>query len=177
MVYNYQKLNLRVCGIQMENHYASTFESPVGKITILAGDDFVHTITFSEVVIADSTDNELTRKVAAQLEQYFKGDLRTFDFPIRQKGTEFQQGVWQNLLNIPYGETISYSKFAEHQPLAIRAIAAANGKNTIAIAIPCHRVIGSSGKLVGYAGGLWRKQWLLEHEQEVAQKGQTTLKF
>ncbi|MFC3560032.1 methylated-DNA--[protein]-cysteine S-methyltransferase [Pedobacter jamesrossensis] len=87
------------------------------------------------------------------------------------------QEVWQNLLGIPYGKSISYAKFSEHKPLAIRAIAAANGRNNIAIVVPCHRVIGSNGKLVGYAGGLWRKQWLLQHEREVAQQGQTELKF
>lgn len=146
-------------------------------MTILADDDFVYCITFEEKNIEALTKNELTIRVAKQLEDYFNGELKDFNFPFKQKGTEFQQEVWQNLLNIPYGETISYSKFSEHKPLAIRAIAAANGKNNIAIVIPCHRVIGSNGKLVGYAGGLWRKQWLLQHEREIAQKGQTTLKF
>ena len=157
--------------------YASVLESPIGTITILADDDFVYAITFSEQNIDELKENELTKIVAKQLEDYFKGDLKAFDFPIEQKGTEFQQGVWQNLLSIPYGETTSYAKFSAHQPLAIRAIAAANGKNNIAIVVPCHRVIGSGGKLVGYAGGLWRKQWLLQHEREVSKKGQTELKF
>ncbi|RZJ64668.1 MAG: methylated-DNA--[protein]-cysteine S-methyltransferase, partial [Flavobacterium sp.] len=142
-------------------NYASVIESPIGKITVLADDDFVYTITFAEIDITGLTDNDLTKSVAKQLDNYFKGDLKAFDFPIKQKGTDFQQGVWQNLLAIPYGDTISYAKFSAHQPLAIRAIAAANGKNNIAIVVPCHRVIGSNGKLVGYAGGLWRKQWLL----------------
>jgi len=161
----------------MENHYASIIESPVGKITILADDVFVYAVTFSDKDIEGLPESELTLKVAKQLEDYFKGDLKIFDFPMKQKGTEFQQGVWQNLLNIPYGETTSYAKFSAHNPLAIRAIAAANGKNNIAIAVPCHRVIGSNGKLVGYAGGLWRKQWLLQYEREISQKGQTELKF
>ncbi|WP_231427628.1 MULTISPECIES: methylated-DNA--[protein]-cysteine S-methyltransferase [Pedobacter] len=158
-------------------NYASVIESPIGKITVLADDDFVYTITFAEIDITGLTDNDLTKSVAKQLDNYFKGDLKAFDFPIKQKGTDFQQGVWQNLLAIPYGDTISYAKFSAHQPLAIRAIAAANGKNNIAIVVPCHRVIGSNGKLVGYAGGLWRKQWLLQHEREIALKGQTELKF
>lgn len=161
----------------MENRYASFIESPIGKITILAEDDFVYAVTFWEENIDGLSENELTKTVAKQLNNYFAGDLKEFDFPIKQKGTEFQQGVWLNLLAIPYGETTSYAKFSAHSPLAIRAIAAANGKNNIAIVIPCHRVIGSSGKLVGYAGGLWRKQWLLQHEREVSQKGQTELKF
>lgn len=158
-------------------NYASVIASPVGAITILADDDFVHVITFAEKDITGLSENALTVKVANQLNDYFKGDLKDFDFPLKQKGTEFQQEVWQNLLTIPFGETTSYAKFSAHNPLAIRAIAAANGKNNIAIVVPCHRVIGSNGKLVGYAGGLWRKQWLLQHEREVSQKGQTELKF
>jgi len=157
--------------------YASVLESPIGKITILANDDFVYAITFSDQNVDELKENELTRIVAKQLEDYFKGDLKAFDFPMKQKGTEFQHGVWQNLLTIPFGETTSYAKFSAHNPLAIRAIAAANGKNNIAVAVPCHRVIGSNGKLVGYAGGLRRKQWLLQHEREFSQKGQTELKF
>lgn len=157
--------------------YASVIESPVGAITILADDEFVHIITFAEKDITGLSENALTVKVANQLNDYFKGDLKDFDFPMKQKGTEFQQEVWQHLLTIPFGETTSYAKFSAHNPLAIRAIAAANGKNNIAIVVPCHRVIGSNGKLVGYAGGLWRKHWLLQHEREVAQKGQTELKF
>ncbi|ARS38786.1 cysteine methyltransferase [Sphingobacteriaceae bacterium GW460-11-11-14-LB5] len=158
-------------------NYASVITSPVGKITILADDEFVHVVTFAEKDISGLPENELTVKVANQLKDYFKGDLKDFDFPMKQKGTEFQQEVWQHLLTIPFGETTSYAKFSAHHPLAIRAIAAANGKNNIAIIVPCHRVIGSNGKLVGYAGGLWRKQWLLQHEREIAQKGQTELKF
>ncbi|MGQ7854910.1 methylated-DNA--[protein]-cysteine S-methyltransferase [Pedobacter sp. WC2501] len=158
-------------------NYASVIETPIGRLSILADEDFVHAVTFEEKDIADLIENELTIKVANQLKEYFNGKLWDFDFPLKQKGTEFQQEVWQNLLKIPFGETTSYAKFSTHNPLAIRAIAAANGKNNIAIVVPCHRVIGSNGKLVGYAGGLWRKQWLLQHEREVAKKGQTELKF
>ncbi|RBQ08729.1 methylated-DNA--[protein]-cysteine S-methyltransferase [Pedobacter miscanthi] len=158
-------------------NYASVIETPIGNITILADDEFVHAVTFEEKDISDLSENELTINVANQLNDYFSGNLRDFDFPMKQKGTEFQQEVWQNLLAIPYGETTSYAKFSAHKPLAIRAIASANGKNNIAIVVPCHRVIGSNGKLVGYAGGLWRKQWLLQHEREVTQQGQTELKF
>lgn len=161
----------------MENRYASVIDSPVGKLTILADDEAVYEITFTEKDIESLSENTLTLEVAQQLKAYFDGNLQTFDFPIKQNGTEFQQEVWQNLLKIPYGTTISYAKFSEHKPLAIRAIASANGKNDLAIVVPCHRVIGSSGKLVGYAGGLWRKQWLLQHEREVTKTGQTELKF
>ncbi|WP_316798048.1 methylated-DNA--[protein]-cysteine S-methyltransferase [Pedobacter frigidisoli] len=158
-------------------NYASVITSPIGNITILADDDFVYSITFAEKVTNGLLENELTRNAAGQLEAYFNGKLKVFDFPVKQKGTTFQQEVWQNLLTIPYGKTTSYANFSAHKPLAIRAIAAANGKNDIAIVVPCHRVIGSNGKLVGYAGGLWRKQWLLQHESDTEQTGQTTLKF
>lgn len=157
--------------------YASVIETPIGKITILADDEFVHAVTFEEKETSHLPENKLTINVAKQLKDYFNGTLRDFDFPMKQKRTDFQQEVWQNLLAIPYGETTSYAKFSAHKPLAIRAIAAANGKNNIAIVVPCHRVIGSNGKLVGYAGGLWRKQWLLQHEREVTHQGQTELKF
>jgi len=121
--------------------------------------------------------NQLSNLAAKQLEQYFKGELQQFQIPLQQSGTDFQQEVWQALMGIGYAETTSYAKFSEHKPLAIRAIAAANGKNKLAVVVPCHRVIGSNGKLVGYAGGLWRKKWLLQHESETAKKGQTELKF
>lgn len=157
--------------------YCSILKSPIGEIIILADDSTVNEITFKEKEIHELQENTISRLAAQQLQQYFEGTLTDFTFPIAQSGTDFQQGVWQNLLKIPYATTISYAKFAAHQPLAIRAMAAANGKNNLAIVVPCHRVIGSDGKLVGYAGELWRKKWLLQHECEVAQKGQTELKF
>ncbi|HTM99206.1 MAG TPA: methylated-DNA--[protein]-cysteine S-methyltransferase [Pedobacter sp.] len=159
------------------NRYCSIFKSPIGDITIIADDVAVNVITFGTKDTTDLVENAISQLAAQQLADYFEGKLKDFTFPISQKGTEFQQEVWGNLLKIPYAETLSYAKFAEHKPLAIRAIAAANGKNNIAIVVPCHRVIGSDGKLVGYAGELWRKKWLLQHEIEVAQKGQMELKF
>lgn len=161
----------------MENKYASVVKSPIGDITVFASETAVNKITFSEKNIEGLTENKHSIQAAKQLKEYFEGSLTEFSFPFEQNGTDFQQEVWQNLLKIPYGETTSYSKFSAHKPLAIRAIAAANGKNNIAIVVPCHRVIGSDGKLVGYAGELWRKKWLLQHEIDVAQKGQTALKF
>ncbi|WP_197413280.1 methylated-DNA--[protein]-cysteine S-methyltransferase [Pedobacter sp. Leaf176] len=97
-------------------NYASVIESPIGKITILADDDFVYTVTFAEKDTHGFYENDLTRNAANQLEDYFKGDLREFSFPVKQKGTEFQQEVWQNLLNISYGEITSYAKFSAHIP-------------------------------------------------------------
>ncbi|NJY61545.1 methylated-DNA--[protein]-cysteine S-methyltransferase [Salinimicrobium sp. CDJ15-81-2] len=107
-----------------------------------------------------------------QLEEYFAGQRKEFNLKLNPQGTEFQKKVWQALLNIPYGRTASYMELSKEigDPLAIRAVAAANGKNPLWILIPCHRVIGSDGSLTGYAGGLWRKKWLLEHEQQEKQQ-------
>jgi AraC family transcriptional regulator of adaptative response/methylated-DNA-[protein]-cysteine methyltransferase len=101
-----------------------------------------------------------------QLKEYFNGDRRDFSVALNLVGTEFQKSVWKILQTIPYGETISYKTEAQRlgKPSAVRAVANANGHNRISIIIPCHRVIGDNGKLVGYGGGLWRKEWLLKHE-------------
>ncbi|MBO0938878.1 methylated-DNA--[protein]-cysteine S-methyltransferase [Fibrella sp. HMF5335] len=101
-----------------------------------------------------------------QLTAYFNGERHTFDFAINPIGTEFQRRVWTALLTVPFGKTFSYLELSRQlgDEKAIRAVAAANGRNPLAIVIPCHRIIGSNGSLTGYAGGLWRKQWLLEHE-------------
>ena len=108
----------------------------------------------------------LLRRCAEQLEEYFDGRRRQFDLPLHQEGTVFQMKVWDLLYQIPYGKTISYNHLAKQYGdlKAIRAVAAANGKNNLSIIVPCHRVIGSNRSLTGYAGGLWRKKWLLDHE-------------
>jgi len=105
-----------------------------------------------------------------QLEEYFAGSRNEFDLVVVALGTPFQQAVWKELITIPYGETISYQEEAKRigRPTAVRAVAPANGANPISIVIPCHRVIGKNGKLTGYGGGLWRKQWLLDLEREHA---------
>lgn len=110
-----------------------------------------------------------------QLIQYFNGQRRVFELPLNQTGTPFQQEVWNLLVTIPFGKTISYLDLARKtgDSKATRAVANANGRNNIAIIVPCHRVIGSNKDLVGYAGGLWRKKWLLEHEMKVAYGVQT----
>lgn len=157
--------------------FCSIVKSPIGDVIILADKNAVNVVSFHPKEVDGLKENSISQLAAKEIEAYFAGNLTSFSFPISQSGTDFQQEVWKNLLQIPFGETTSYAKFSAHKPLAIRAIAGANGKNDIAIAIPCHRVIGSDGKLVGYAGELWRKKWLLQHEREVAQKGQTELKF
>ncbi len=103
-----------------------------------------------------------------QLNEYFKGERKDFDIPLDLVGTDFQKEVWMSLLQIPYGTTISYGEQAKRigRPKSVRAVANANGKNKISIILPCHRVIGSDGKLTGYGGGLWRKEKLLEFERQ-----------
>jgi len=112
------------------------------------------------------------KNAVTQLMDYFEGNRTQFDFKINPKGTEFQQKVWQELLKIPYGKTISYLDLSKKlgDAKAIRAVANANAKNPLWIVVPCHRVIGSDGSLTGYAGGLWRKKWLLDHENPVKQQ-------
>ena len=106
------------------------------------------------------------RLVAQQLSEYFAGKRQAFDLPLALHGTEFQLAVWNELLRVPYGETITYGELARRigRPSAIRAVGAANGANPIPVIVPCHRVIGSNGTLTGYGGGIERKQWLLAHE-------------
>ena len=112
------------------------------------------------------------KSAVAQLQDYFNGKRTKFSFKINPVGTEFQQRVWQELLNIPFGKTCSYLELSKKlgDVKAIRAVASANGKNPLWIVIPCHRVIGSDGSLTGYAGGLWRKKWLLDHENPIKQE-------
>jgi AraC family transcriptional regulator of adaptative response/methylated-DNA-[protein]-cysteine methyltransferase len=116
--------------------------------------------------------NAILEQTKTELDEYFAGERREFTVPLDVAGSTFHEGVWRELLTIPYGETRSYGEQSRRmgRPDAVRAVARANGDNRIAIIIPCHRVIGSDGKLTGYGGGLWRKRWLLDHEQ-----GQTPL--
>jgi len=163
----------------MIKEYCSIVHSPIGDVSIFADERAVYTISFLQTPQTNLKENEHTDQAATELSAYFDGTLQSFTFPEKQPGTTFQQGVWQALKTIPYGTTLSYAGLSAQleNPLAIRAIAAANGKNNLAIVVPCHRVIGSSGKLVGYAGELWRKQWLLNHEREISQQGQLLLNF
>ena len=156
--------------------YKSTLHSPIGILLIEADETFVQSIRFTEKE-TEQNPSELTEWAKIELSAYFEGKLSTFTFPMQQDGSPFQQGVWQELRQIKPGHPISYTDLAKRlqNPLAIRAIAATNGKNKLLIAIPCHRVIGSKGDLVGYAGALWRKEWLLNHETKMTGIGQTSL--
>lgn len=156
--------------------YVSILQTPIGSLVIEAGDNEVYCIGFKDEITKESP-NLITEKAKEQLHKYFEGKRSSFDFPVAQSGTDFQQLVWKELTNIQAGKPISYIALSKrmNNPLAIRAIASANGKNKLMIIIPCHRVIGLNGDLVGYAGGLWRKKWLLEHEARMTGIGQTVL--
>ena len=124
-----------------------------------------------DVEISTKIPKEL-KEAVLQLQDYFDGKRTTFTFPLNPSGTDFQKKVWNELLHIPFGKTCSYLELSKKlgDVKAIRAVASANGKNPLWIVVPCHRVIGSDGSLTGYAGGLWRKKWLLEHENPVKQE-------
>lgn len=115
---------------------------------------------------SDSSTTRRLENLSTQLVEYFSGKRKTFDFPLAPRGTEFQLAVWNALLEIPYGDTVTYAELARRigRPAAVRAVGAANGANPIPVIIPCHRVIGSNGTLTGYGGGIERKQWLLALE-------------
>jgi methylated-DNA-[protein]-cysteine S-methyltransferase len=140
--------------------------SPLGIIKIQGDENGISIISvLSEGVLSTKIPKELQEAVS-QLQEYFEGKRKDFDFKLNPKGTAFQKKVWQELLNIPFGKTMSYMDLSKKlsDVKAIRAVASANGKNPLWIVVPCHRVIGTDGSLTGYAGGLWRKKWLLEHE-------------
>ena len=153
----------------METIYINT---PLGIAKIVGNSDGVSVISVGyEEKISTVIPFELQNAVS-QLNDYFEGKRTAFDFRLNPHGTEFQQKVWLALLEIPFGKTVSYLELSKKlgDVKAIRAVASANGKNPLWIVVPCHRVIGTDGSLTGYAGGLWRKKWLLEHENPTTQQ-------
>ncbi len=159
-------------------HY-TYYQSPVGLIKMGGTDHYITELTFidnkDQVSYGEPGISDIMHQCTEELIEFFNGNRRLFDIPVYQNGTEFQQKVWGELLNIPFGKTISYLELAKRigDVKAIRAAASTNGKNKICIIVPCHRVIGSDKSLVGYAGGLWRKKWLLQHELKIAHGVQT----
>ena len=159
--------------------------TPIGQLRIVANDQGVCEIRFVETAESPNlevkkrtivnhsavpqlkTTHPILTRCKQQLAEYFLGQRETFDLPLAPTGSEFQQNVWQQLCHVGFGETRSYADIAEQvgRPKAVRAVGSANGRNPISIIIPCHRIIGSNGKLTGYAGGLHRKAWLLNHER------------
>jgi methylated-DNA-[protein]-cysteine S-methyltransferase len=147
-------------------------DSPIGELTLTAVSGVLTGVHMNEqrhtpkLPAGCKRDDAGLAHVVAQLEAYFAGSLTDFDLPMEMGGTDFQRRVWASLREIPYGETISYGELARRvgNPKASRAVGLANGRNPLAIVVPCHRVIGADGSLTGYGGGLDRKVWLLEHE-------------
>ena len=148
--------------------YRACYHSEIGPLEVVGNQLGILTIIFGANEF--ETDRGLPALMAEclrQLTEYFKGRRRKFSIPLLLEGTDFQKAVWRQLQKIPFGQTASYGDVARAvgSPRAFRAVGNANNKNPIPLIIPCHRVIGSDGKLVGFGGGIWRKEWLLEHEQ------------
>src|SRR5690606_17994927 len=148
--------------------------TPVGILELKGDAEGLASVLFKDsenVVVSEKIPQELKNSVS-QLQEYFEGKRQEFSLTLSPEGTDFQKRVWKQLQAIPFGKTTSYQQMANQlgDPKVIRAAASANGKNPISIIIPCHRVIGSDGSLTGYAGGLHRKKWLLEHENPSAQQ-------
>ncbi|MHC4976039.1 MAG: methylated-DNA--[protein]-cysteine S-methyltransferase [Planctomycetota bacterium] len=157
-----------------------TIDTPLGACVAMAAGEALCLFEFLEteddraaaqieaIGAADASEgeNDVLRATRKQMDAYFAGELREFDLPLDLRGTEFQRGVWRELCAIPFGETISYGELARRvgDVNKSRAVGAANGRNPVAVIVPCHRVIASSGVLQGYGGGLWRKERLLQHE-------------
>ncbi|WP_448518872.1 methylated-DNA--[protein]-cysteine S-methyltransferase [Rhodoflexus sp.] len=149
------------------------YHSPIGDMIISASDAGICELTIAPLNSREHlsycqppTSHSVLHEAVRQLTQYFESTRKSFELPLDLQGTPFQQRVWEELSAIPFGQTISYADLARRirQPEAVRAVAAANGRNPVWVIVPCHRVIGADGSLTGYAGGLWRKEWLLNHE-------------
>jgi methylated-DNA-[protein]-cysteine S-methyltransferase len=157
----------------LESNQTTYYKTPIGTAKIVGN---LHGITAVTVIDEAIETSEIIPKFlqpcVQQLNEYFKGTRKQFDLKLNPQGTDFQKRVWNELLNVPYGKSRSYLEQSKKlgDAKAIRAVASANGKNPIWIIIPCHRIIGSDGSLTGYAGGLWRKKWLLEHESPSPQQ-------
>ena len=149
------------------------YNSPIGTLEIKGDADGIQSVLFiDEEVEETKNSSEVLQNCITQLDEYFSGTRKEFELHLNIKATKFQEKVWRALLHIPFGKTRSYLEQAKGlgDVKAIRAVALANGKNPIAIIIPCHRIVGSDGSLTGYAGGIHRKKWLLEHEGVLTQQ-------
>lgn len=158
-----------------QRHVFKTLKSPIGTLTLVANDDGLRGLLFENTtirpedafrLIEEDSEHRVLKRAEQQLHEYFAGKRRTFDLPLVLEGTAFQKQVWQNLLDIPYGETVSYGQIAERlgDSRKARPVGGAVGSNPVGIIVPCHRVIGKDGSLTGFGGGLDVKVYLLEHE-------------
>lgn len=157
----------------MESKQTTYYKTPIGIAEIIGNNDGISSISVLDNEVEIPTNIPISlQECVQQLDEYFKGERTTFTIKLNPKGTEFQQKVWKELSQVPFGKTKTYLEQSKKlgDVKAIRAVASANGKNPIWIVIPCHRIIGSDGSLTGYAGGIWRKKWLLEHESPSPQQ-------
>lgn len=164
----------------MHTKFEHIYTSPIGRIKIVADNDCIQALTFVEATETISHSEEIDSPAVIhqcidELIEYFNGTRTKFTVPIHQEGTDFQQKVWKELYEVPFAKTMSYAELAKKlgDTKVIRAAASANGKNKIAIIVPCHRIIGSDRNLTGYAWGLARKKWLLQHEFRIGLGVQT----
>ena len=153
--------------VYLEEFYIANYNSPIGNLVVISNQQSILECNFQNKKKQSKEIPRILERALKQLDEYFKGERRKFDLDLSPSGTEFQEEVWKQLIEIPFGSTISYRELAVKigNKRAVRAVGNANGKNPISIIIPCHRVIGSDGKLVGYGGGIEKKKWLLDFEQ------------
>lgn len=155
------------------NTEVTYYKTLLGTAKIEGNEEGIQSVSvLDEDIETSTTIPKSLQDCVSQLDEYFKGQRTKFNLKLNPQGTPFQQSVWKELNNIPFGKTRTYLEQTKQigDPKAIRAVASANGRNPIWIVIPCHRVIGSDGSLTGYAGGIWRKKWLLNHESPVKQQ-------
>jgi methylated-DNA-[protein]-cysteine S-methyltransferase len=152
------------------------YRSPIGVIEICSEEDVITSLQFCDDVQESDQEvkDESIRHCIKELQEYFNGKRINFTSKLQLEGTDFQKQIYHGLINIPFGKSISYSELANQigRPDAVRAVGNVNSKNSILLLLPCHRVVGRNGDLVGYAGGLWRKKWLLEHESKFSGRGE-----
>ncbi len=154
----------------MSETHTAFYKSEIGFLRAIGSDEGLHELEFTDLKSAPNSEvPACLTECFRQLDEYFAGSRHEFTLNLKPQGTDFQQSVWQQLLKIPFGKTTSYLDIATAlgNKKALRAVGAANGRNRIPIIIPCHRVIGSDGSLIGFGGGIWRKEWLLKHERVV----------
>ena len=149
--------------------YQYSYETKLGSVTIVEEDGALLAITTHRTYEGIKQETPLIKEAYSQLSEYLLGERKRFDLPLKPQGTVFQQQVWKALCDIPYGETRSYKQIAEAigNPKAVRAVGMANNRNPLLIVVPCHRVIGANGKLVGYAAGIEKKEFLLKLEKSL----------
>lgn len=161
----------------MTDFYSVDYASPLGIMEITGTDEAIYDISFTDkeqhTYPLEANIPNVLKTCYTQLDDYFKGERQTFSVPYLYEGTEFQEAVWHALTEVDYGQTASYLDIARAvgREKAVRAVGGTNGKNKLSIIVPCHRIIGANGKLTGYASGVWRKEWLLAHEQKHLNEG------